>query len=171
MTRKYTVAVPRFKPTGVKRGCGHRGYVWRLDRRIAQLFARGRREGECLIWTGKLTHDGYAQTSWRGKPAYVHVIAYELAHGPVPEGLELDHQCNRRACFESRHLTPVTHRANVLRSEVALPAVNARKTHCKAGHEFTPDNMYSSKTGARQCITCCRRRANTRYDTIRKGPK
>lgn len=30
---------------------------------------------------------------------------------------------------------------------------NARKTHCKRGHEFTPDNTYTSG-GRRQCKTC-----------------
>lgn len=145
-----------------------RGYVWHEKLHIARLFARGRREGECLIWTGKLTHDGYGQRSWRGKSAYVHVIAYELAHGPVPGGMELDHQCNRRACFETAHLKTVTHRANVLRSTVALPAVNARKTHCPQGHPYSPENTWRSKTGARQCLTCCRRRAKARYHTLKQ---
>lgn len=33
--------------------------------------------------------------------------------------------------------------------------VNRKKTHCKRGHEFTPENTYLKKTG-RECKTCQR---------------
>lgn len=36
---------------------------------------------------------------------------------------------------------------------------NARKTHCKRGHEFTPDNIYWRKTGGRQCKACANLRS------------
>ncbi|MER6367372.1 HNH endonuclease signature motif containing protein [Streptomyces mirabilis] len=35
--------------------------------------------------------------------------------------------------------------------------VNARKTHCKNGHEFTPDNIYWAN-GYRQCRACKKKR-------------
>lgn len=35
----------------------------------------------------------------------------------MPEGLELDHQCDIKLCV--RNLLPVTHRANIRRSRVA----------------------------------------------------
>jgi hypothetical protein len=31
---------------------------------------------------------------------------------------------------------------------------NARKTHCKHGHEFTVENTYVTPTGSRQCKAC-----------------
>lgn len=33
---------------------------------------------------------------------------------------------------------------------------NGRKTHCKRGHEFTPENTATNKRGARLCKTCRR---------------
>lgn len=33
---------------------------------------------------------------------------------------------------------------------------NARKTHCKWGHEFTPENTGKQSNGGRRCITCHR---------------
>ena len=30
----------------------------------------------------------------------------------------------------------------------------AAKTHCKHGHEFTPENTYVNRRGARECETC-----------------
>jgi hypothetical protein len=163
MTRNYSV--PRFRPGSRTKTPGS-GYVWRLDRRIAQLMKRGRREGACLIWTGKTAH-GYAQTTWQGVPRYVHVIAYELAHGPVPDGMEVDHECNRRACFEATHLRAMTHRDNVLRSETAPPAVNARKTHCPRGHGYTPSNTYVAPNGSRQCRACWPIKAKARRQSQR----
>lgn len=33
-------------------------------------------------------------------------------------------------------------------------AANSEKTHCKNGHEFTPQNTYLRPTGGRQCKRC-----------------
>ncbi len=51
-------------------------------------------------------------------------------------------------------------RVNVLRGR-GPTALNAAKTHCKRGHEFTPENTYyrrDSANGLRQCRTCIRAR-------------
>jgi hypothetical protein len=55
-------------------------------------------------------------------------------------------------------------REAVMRGRAAIP----RKTHCKWGHEFTPDNTYWGKTGSRQCKACTTRRASERR---RRRPK
>jgi hypothetical protein len=47
-------------------------------------------------------------------------------------------------------LEAVTNRENMLRG-VGVCALNARKTHCKHGHEFTPENTYRVKNGGRAC--------------------
>jgi hypothetical protein len=54
---------------------------------------------------------------------------------------------------------PVTHKENLLRSD-SPPAVNARKTHCIRGHEFTPANTVRrpSRPRARACRACAGRR-------------
>lgn len=42
-----------------------------------------------------------------------HVVAYELAVGPVPEGLEIRHLCGNSACCNPGHMVPGTHRQNI----------------------------------------------------------
>jgi hypothetical protein len=51
----------------------------------------------------------------------------------------------------------VTNRENVLRG-IGLSAINAVKTHCIHGHEFTEANTYVERDGSRCCVTCKRRR-------------
>jgi hypothetical protein len=76
-------------------------------------------------------------------------------HGPVPEGLELDHYrfpqdgCIGPSCARPEHVRPVTHRENVLRGRGAA-AQNARKTTCLNGHPYDRVN----RQGARYCSTC-----------------
>lgn len=84
-----------------------------------------------------------------------HRVAYEHWRGQIPSGLEIDHLCRNRWCVNPDHLEAVTDAVNVLRGEGCY-AQNARKTHCKRGHEFTAENTYLIKGGAggRMCRTC-----------------
>ena len=47
----------------------------------------------------------------------------------------------------------------------AQPALNAVKTHCDNGHEFTPENTYVRKSWSkgRQCVTCSNERKRAYY--------
>ena len=47
----------------------------------------------------------------------------------------------------------VRERENVMRGE-GVCARNARKTHCKHGHELSPENIYWRPNGRRECATC-----------------
>lgn len=113
-------------------------------------------DGECIVWTAAKSRLGYGHMGVDGRTREVHRVAYEAFVGPVPEGLTLDHLCRNRACVNPDHLEPVPHRENVLRGE-GPTAVNARKTHCKRGHELSPENVYINATsGSRQCRPCAR---------------
>lgn len=108
----------------------------------------------CWEWTASLGSHGYGQFYVDGpvmrRP---HRVAYEATIGPVPDGTELDHLCRNRACVNPSHLEPVSHRENTLRG-ITLPAINAQKTHCIRGHEFSPDNLIGSSY--RRCRQCHR---------------
>ena len=110
------------------------GVVVNLPARISAKI----RFQDCWIWLGAMssTPTDYGQVQWRGKHAPAHRVVYEILVGPIPDGLTLDHLCRNHSCVNPKHLEPVTMRENTLRG-VGPTAVNARKTHCHNGHEFT----------------------------------
>lgn len=111
---------------------------------------------ECWEWTGS-THP-YGSISVDGKTAYAHRVAYELAVGPIPEGLHIDHLCRNKGCVNPAHLEVVSPGENVLRG-IGPTARAARKTHCVHGHPFSGENLYITREGTRGCRACKRERA------------
>lgn len=124
----------------------------------------------CLLWTGAVEKDGYGRLADH-TPAHRYV--YELHVGPIPEGLTLDHLCHtndetcpggpceHRRCVNPEHLEPVTLRENLRRGR-SPSGVNARKTHCVAGHELVGENVYLWR-GQRLCRACQSRRSHEAY--------
>lgn len=108
----------------------------------------------CWIWQGGKDRLGYGLINRSEHQGVAHLWFWKMANGPVPEGLELDHLCRVRGCVNPDHFETVTHEENVKRG-ISFAAVNARKTHCIHGHEFTPENTYRRPGAtARECRTC-----------------
>lgn len=129
-----------------------------------KFWARVDKTGSCWVWTGPKRGVGYGVISVDSKPKAVHRFAYELLVGPIPEGLVLDHLCRNRLCVRPEHLEAVTQQVNILRG-VGYTAVAARKTHCKRGHEYTPENTVKATNG-RWCREC--RKAWARADAAKR---
>lgn len=108
-------------------------------------------------WNWKLaTNKGYGVMGHPFKKRlkmFVHRFSYELFVGPIPEGLVIDHLCRNRRCANPAHLEPVSQKVNDLRG-FSFFAVNARKTHCKRGHEYVEGSYAISKRQERRCRAC-----------------
>ena len=109
----------------------------------------------CWLWTAP-GNDGYGRIKLgRGKGVgYAHRVIYEALRGPIPDELQIDHLCRRRACVRPSHLELTSHRENTLRG-LNFIADNASKTACLKGHLFDEANTYRH-AGRRACRTCKR---------------
>jgi len=92
----------------------------------------------CWEWTGGTNGYGYGVLAIaHGRPRLAHRLSWELAHGPVPDGLCVLHRCDNRLCIRPDHLFIGT------RSE------NTKDRHDKGrtarGESFTPSKLTAAQ--------------------------
>lgn len=116
-----------------------------------RFWARVDKSGDCWLWTGGKSGDGYGSLQRERKRLMAHRVAYELLVGPIPEGLVIDHLCRNTSCVNPSHLEPVTMEENVRRGTT--------KSHCVRGHALVAGNLWWNPNGGyRVCLTCKRLR-------------
>lgn len=116
--------------TDCERARHARGYCsthynrWRLGKSIespvGQRFTtaeksfemRTKWEGDCLVWTAATVHGGYGVLWDNGVLIRAHRYAWEREHGPIPDGLVLDHTCYKPLCCNVGHLRLATRAQN-----------------------------------------------------------
>lgn len=119
--------------------------------RKTSFWERLEQVGDCWVYTGLKTYNGYGQINVGGFRR-AHRYAWSELRGPIPEGLDLDHLCKNRACCNPDHLEVVTTAVNNARANGFPGGV---QTHCLRGHEFTPENTRIFQ-GERRCRACQR---------------
>lgn len=98
----------------------------------------GKDPDECWLWTGATNHLGYGQKRVDGVTRMTHRLAWEKAHGSIPDDLEICHKCDVPACGNINHLFLGTHQENMADS------------YAKGRHRYVPhrgsDNGHSKLT-------------------------
>ena len=120
----------------------------------------------CWMWMLAINPDGYGWARMRGLKQHrlAHRVAYEAFVGPIPKGLQIDHVCRNRWCVNPSHLDPVTQTENFERGIRA----RGEDTHCRRGHEFTPENTRrQGKAGMWRVCATCRRVAKAAWRAAR----
>lgn len=59
----------------------------------------------CWLWTGKCRRNGrYGRFGINRKSLAAHRVSYEMAHGPIPDGMLVCHHCDTPLCVRPDHL-------------------------------------------------------------------
>jgi len=66
----------------------------------------------CWPWMIGKDQAGYGHLMIRGKHEIAHRVAYEIANGPIPPGLEVMHKCDNPPCCNPSHLAVGTRADN-----------------------------------------------------------
>lgn len=106
----------------------------------------------CWLWAAYVDQAGYGRFRLDGESRYAHRVAFEAFVGPIPAGLDSDHLCRVRSCCNPEHLDAVTRYENRIRGEQG--GFGQLRTHCRNGHERTPENARITHGGYRICRTC-----------------
>jgi hypothetical protein len=133
----------------------------RDERRFWSKVALPNEQG-CMLWLKATDRHGYGRFSLGGRKGgmvFAHRVSYELAFGPIPEGMEVDHVraegCENHHCVAPDHLEAVTHAENMRRGRGGERQL--ARTHCPQGHEYTDANTYRYR-GRRACRACAKAR-------------
>lgn len=127
---------------------------------LARVWSHVDKSGECWTWdVGKR----YGSACFKGRRWQAHRLIWTLTNGSIPDDMCVLHRCDNPKCVKPSHLFLGTQKLNV-RDAIQKGRHTCNRliaqTHCKRGHEFTPENTrlipYRS---CRKCESLRRRRA------------
>ena len=104
--------------------------------------------------------------------SYAYRVLWRQERGPLPSEVILHHRCENPWCMNLDHLEPITQGVHI--AEHGLPGDwgQAAKTHCPAGHPYSPENTYHyTRADGRRERHCriCRRENKRRFRARREG--
>ena len=89
--------------------------------------------GNCWVWTA--SGQRYGKIRKRGKYVSTHRLSWELANGPIPQGMIVLHKCDNMKCVRPDHLAIGTYQDNV----------DDRELKGRHPHKTNPPRMAGSK--------------------------
>lgn len=127
----------------------------------------------CREFDGTRTKFGYGQIGVGGKMVLAHRLAWELANGPIPDGLCVLHHCDNPPCCQTEptpgypdgHLFLGTNADNSADRDAKGRHGQSNKTHCPQGHPYDAANTYVfvTKSGFGRACRICQAEASARY--------
>lgn len=141
----------------------------------------------CWLWNQGTDADGYpGRIRLDGERWQPYRLFYVQLVGPIPEGLQIGHQCHslnlatcaggstcqHRRCVNPLDVAPETNRENLLGGNT-FQRRNALVEECPKGHAYTPENItwvtLATGSRARACRTCGNERSRGYWHSTRKA--
>ena len=115
----------------------------------------------CWLWTGHVGKAGYGMfIPKRGEGTTAHRVSFMEASGiaALPREIDVCHRCDVKRCINPAHLFLGTRTDNI-QDAIAKGRFyppGRRKSACKRGHPFTPENTYRPPKNPthRHCKAC-----------------
>jgi hypothetical protein len=79
---------------------------------IDRFWLQVEKSDTCWLWRGSALSNGYGQIAHNRRHRLAHRVAWELAYGPIPDGLWVLHHCDTPRCVRPDHLFVGTHQDN-----------------------------------------------------------
>ncbi|MGN6724079.1 MAG: HNH endonuclease signature motif containing protein [Marmoricola sp.] len=76
----------------------------------------------CWNWTGAKDNHGYGNVRVNKLYTKAHRVSFAATHGPIPEGMLIDHKCHTPSCVRPDHLRLATPKQN---------GENQIRAHCR----------------------------------------
>lgn len=141
-----------------------------LSRRVqydtpdATIAASTERRGDCLIWTGSVGSHGYGRVTVDGSRELAHRYVWAREHGPIPDGLYIDHTCWNKRCLNVAHLRLSTNAQNVRSRSGAIPG----RKHDLPRNVY-PTNRRKAWSDSRYYVMISKQRIGGTYDTVEEA--
>jgi hypothetical protein len=112
-----------------------------------ELMSRHDSETGCRIWVRGKNGTGYGNLIFEGKSLLAHRAAYELAHGALPDGMNVCHSCDTPACVNPGHLFAGSDQAN---SDDKLSKGREARGTSHGMHRLTEDDIRGIRADPRR---------------------
>lgn len=120
----------------------------------ARLERMSKVDGECRVWTASRDRYGYGRITIRPRGVLpAHRVAWEAAHGPIPEGMVIRHKCDNPPCVNVAHLelgTTADNQRDKRERGRSAPATGSENNLSKLTETDIPRIREAASTGSTQ---------------------
>ena len=104
----------------------------------------------CLVWIGARGSSGYGHFRIGSKIVESHRIAWVLANGEIPLGMQVLHRCDNPACVNKKHLFLGTHDDNMAdKAAKGRSHLNRPKGEEHASSKFTDADVLAIRASTK----------------------
>jgi len=76
----------------------------KIDDYTERFWERVDKSGDCWVWTGAITDNGYGIATPNCTNVKAHRLAWMLEYGQIPKGMKVLHRCDNKPCVRLSHL-------------------------------------------------------------------